>query len=152
MAYAVYTDVQSEFKKLTFDADSVISSSEVTEWITQSENYINAKIGLKYSVPVSATDSPQSVSILKMVSIWLVADRIKEILTVRTGNSATEQTSDVKITYRDKAEKMLKDIVGGILPLPDATLGSTSDGVKSYSYTEAQSDTPQTFQRAVRQW
>lgn len=146
MAYCTYTDVQNECKGLDLNASSAVTSSKITTFITQADAYINSKIGLKYVTPVTGTEA---LLVLQMISSWLVVDRVKDILTTRTGNAQRDQTSEPVVTPGMKAERMLKDIVAGNLLLSDATLNSSSDGVQSHTYTEGEEHT---FQKGEDQW
>ncbi len=131
MAYCANTDVQAEFKSLTYNSAGV-TSAKVDEWITQADAYINSKVGVKYLVPVTSAASPISFSVLKMISTWLVADRVKDILYTLTGTPSADQNSKQ-----------------GDLKLSDATLVSSSDGVSSFSYENGEEHT---FQKNVNQW
>lgn len=148
MAYSIYTDVASEFRGIDFSSTSVVTSTEVTEFIAQADQYIDSRIGLKYSVPVSSSDSPLSFKILKRLSIWLVTSRIKDILKVKTGVDTGEQQ-----TRENDPGKMARDeidmIVKGTLLLPDATLASSADGFRSYSVDAGQEFT---FSRDSDDW
>lgn len=146
MAYCVESDVKAEFKNLEYDS-STITAAKVSEIISQEEAVINAKIGLKYSTPVVLADSPESVKILKMVSIWKSYQRVKDILKVQVGTDKLSQIApDDK---REAASKMLKEIVDGELPLPDATLAAASDGARSYVVDESEEHV---MEKGVEQW
>lgn len=147
MAYCTNTNVQNETKGLDYaSSGAAITSIKVDEFISQADAYIDSRIGLKYSTPVTATES---LKILKQISTWLVVDRVKDILTTRTGNAQRDQTSEPVVTPGTKAERMLKDIVAGNILLSDATLRSSSDGVHSFTYDEGEEHT---FEKGVDQW
>lgn len=151
MAFCTSTDVLAEFKALSWNS-STVSSSDVSEFITQEENYVKAKVGKVYDIEnMNSTDNPQSWSILKKISIMLVASRVKDILITRTGNSQTDQTSEPKKSLADQAKMMLKEIVEGDLPLPDGTLLSSTGGVSSYTVDLDECDQHK-FKRDCVQW
>ncbi len=148
MAYCVNTDVKAEFKNLVYQSSGGITSGEVDTWITETDAYINGRIGLKYSTPVTGT---QGVLILKTVSIWLVAHRVKNRLMTLTGTKG-EQSSEPVEGYDVAAEKRLEMIVTGMLPLSDATLARSNDGVDSYSYSQSEDTEAPIFHRGVDEW
>lgn len=145
MAYAVNADVINEFKALVTSGGAAITTTKIDEWITQAEGLINGMISNKYVTPVTGTES---VKILKMITIWLVADRIKEILKVKNVNEDVDQGVKDGSLYK-RALDMLKDISKGTLPLTDATLLSSQDGLRSYA---ADVGLEYTFKRNTDQW
>ena len=144
MSYASYTDIQSEFKSLTFSATTAVTSTEVTEFTTQESALIDCIVGSRYETPVTGTSS---LSLLKSICIELVTNRIKKIMAVKTGTDATTQDSAQKeFTAMDKL-KMIRD---GKILLKDATLLSSDAGITSYA--SINSDVTLTFQRNTDQW
>ncbi len=135
MPYCTPSDVTSEFKKLTLN-DSTVSTAKVTEWISQADAYIDGKIGLKYEVPITATEA---LKIVKQISIWLVAGRVKDVLETATGESSTEQVSRGDLAKMAKA--LIQEIIEGKLKLSGATLASSSDGVRSFAVDNAEEHT-----------
>lgn len=127
MAYSELADIEAEFKGIEFTLDSPVTDNEVDDFIDQSDAFIDAKIGLKYVVPITGTSS---LLILKTISVWLTADRISQILEVKT---QTEENSTAGKSLREMALEMLKEIVDETLLLSDATLLSTSAGFGSYA-------------------
>lgn len=145
MAYCTNSDVQAEFKSLTYTS-GLITSAKVDEWIAQADAYINARIGLKYQTPVTDADA---LSILKTISVWFVAYRVKDILITSTGSPAVDQNSQPRNDYMKLAEARLQLIIDGKLPLPNTSLANSTDGVKSYSYANS---IEHTFKKDVAQW
>lgn len=130
MAYATYTDVQSEFKQIDFTAsNSVLSTTEVAEFITQEEALLDGEVSQIYEIPVTGS---QSISMMKMMTILMVKARIVDILAVKVGTSSPEQGSSGD-ALRTRVEKMLEKIKKKTLLLPDATLLSSTGGIKSYN-------------------
>jgi len=145
VAYSIYTDVQAEFKNITFSSSSSVKDTEVTEFITQADAYIDSRLGLKYTVPITGVES---LKICKRLSIWLVTGRIKRILRVKTGVQTGEQDTidgDLETLARNEIEMILD----GLLLLSDATLATTADGFRSYAVDE---DLEYTFTREDDQW
>jgi hypothetical protein len=77
MAYSALSDIQSEFKALTFSASTTPTSTAVGGFITQADAEIDARVGLKYVTPVTGTTS---LAILQRISTMLVVGRVKKIL------------------------------------------------------------------------
>lgn len=133
MAYCARTDVESEFKSITFLAAAASPTSPVTQedvvsFIDQVSAYIDGKIQNRYEVPVSGT---ASLLILKMVCILFVKARILSILSVKTPQDKNKQDPDGP-TLEKKAEAMLDAIVKGTLELIDAEASNTDGGLTSY--------------------
>lgn len=131
MAYASLSDIQNEFKSVTFSSGSAPTDSAVTAFIAQEEAKLNARVGLKYVVPVDPTASPLSTLILRSISVHLVTARIKEILKVKAADPKADQDArggDPK----KHALTVIDKIVSGEMPLPDAVLVSTANGVRSF--------------------
>lgn len=144
MAYSLEADIQSEFKDIDFaDADSKVTSAEVTAFITQADAFIDSKVGLRYDTPVTGVES---LKILKTISIWLVADRVSKVLRIK---SNVPETETAEKSLRDMALEMLEDISKGLLLLSDATLKSSGSGFSSYANTE---DLSYTFKKGESQW
>lgn len=130
MSYAVYTDIQSEFKSIDFTAsNSVLSTTEVTEFITQEEALLDGEVSQIYEIPVTGT---QAISIMKLMTILMVKARIVDILVVKTGTSSPDQGSSGD-ALRTRCKDLLEKIMKKVILLPEATLLSSSGGVKSYT-------------------
>lgn len=135
-AYCTYADVSGEFKSLSFSLTSLVTSSQVTQFITEASAYMDSKIGQKYVVPITGTTS---LIIMKTISIYIVCDRVRKILEVKTGDAGKDQAGDKGET--EMANAMINDIVKGDLNLIDSTLASSVDGVESYTYDNSTSTT-----------
>lgn len=144
MSYAVYGDVQAEFKDITFSSTTKVKDTEVTEFIVQADALIDAKVGMKYETPVTASGS---LPILKMICIMLVSSRVKKILQVKTPEA--EKNQEAAPDESRLAMKMLEEISSGKLPLPGATLATSHDGVASYNVDEG---ICHTFKKGEDQW
>jgi hypothetical protein len=143
MAYSTNSDIQSEFKNLSYSSGG-ITSAEVDEFISQEDAFIDGIAGQKYATPITGTEA---LKIIKTISIHLVANRVKTILAVKTGISQTEQDSVSNLATM--AKEKLKMIAEGTLILSDATLGKASDGVDSFSVSD---DIEHIFKRDIDQW
>lgn len=144
MAYSTYSDVTKEFKNIVFSSNSSVTSDDVTEFITQADAYIDSQIASKYITPITGAES---LKVLKRLSIWLVAGRIKMILKVKSGQDIGDQGNDSDLITMARDE--IKDIVKGLVKLTDATLAITGSGMKSYANDE---NLEYTFKKGDDQW
>lgn len=144
MAYSSVENIQSEFKNLTISATTEVTTTEVTRFIEEADAYIDGVISQKYQVPITGA---MSLIIVRQISIYLVAQRVKDILEVKTGSQQSEQ--DGRGSFKAFAEKALKDIIDDKLLLSDATLYSPEDGVASYV---SSNNVPFIFERGTEQW
>jgi hypothetical protein len=142
MAYSLNTDVTNEFK--TIDTSGLVTTTKIDGWIAQADAYIDSRIGLVYEVPVTGVSS---LLILKQISIWLVAQRIADIM--ETKSIVPKGNQLIPKNLERKAEKKIQMIVDRELLLSDATLASSHNGVKSYT-----NDNPvtRTFDVTKDQW
>lgn len=127
MAYAVTSDVASEFKNVEFTAQTPVTATEVTAFITQADGEINGYVGKVYTIPITGTES---LAVMKMISVWLVAHRVSQILQVKT---VTEETETGAKSLREQALELLDKIVKREFVLTDAPLLSSTGGFKSYA-------------------
>lgn len=146
MSYSEVEDIQAEFKSIKFDEDdSAVSTSSVENFIAQADAEIDARISSLYVVPVTA--GPSALLLLKQLSTWLVAQRVKDIVEVKNVRAETDQ--DVKIDTAVRARKMLNDIALGDIKLIGATLSNSAAGVKSYV---SANNISRTFKKDETQW
>lgn len=144
MAYSLNTDVQAEFKSLTYNANTV-TAAKVDEWIAQADAYIDTMLNSQYVVPITGT---ASLEVVKMISTWLVADRVRDILTLLPGANAASQ--EFAQDYFKKATELLTMLKKGQVTLPDAPLaGDGAGGVSGYA--QANGLQPE-FKRYSDQW
>ena len=90
MAYSTNSDVQSEFKSLTYNSNG-ITSAEVDAFIEQEDAYIAGIVARKYEPPITGT---YALRVIKTISVQLVASRVKRILAVKTGIASTNRVTD----------------------------------------------------------
>lgn len=134
-AYASVTNIQEEFKNVTFDSNSIVTDTRVSRFIDECEAVINAKVGMIYQVPVDSVASPQSTLILRQISIYMVSNRIKEIIQTKSDSDDTNQATKGKVAK--SPEDLLQDILDKVLVLPDAVLLSTTKGATDYDVGDA---------------
>ena len=132
MAYCEVTDVQSEFKDITFGTSTKVTSTEVTAWIAQADAKINSYLGAKYEVPITGTEA---LLVVKNICVELVANRARRVLQVKTGQAETEQdTRGIRTDTQIINE--LKEIAKGNIPLSDATLNASIVPIKQVHKVE----------------
>lgn len=148
MAYSSITNIQYEFKDVTFSSSTAMTTAKVTQYMADADAEIDCTLAVKYTTPITGT---QSLVLIGQIAVWLVKDRINETLQVKTGDDKTSQTGGK--SYRQKAVDMLNDLASGKKVLTDAALKTSADGVQSYNNNNSDDDdTANVFQRGVDQW
>ncbi len=133
-AYAQLSDIQGEFKSVTFDTTSTPTATQVDDFIDEEESTVESSVGMKYTIPVSSTASPKAFKLVRKLVKRLVAGRIKNIIAVKSGSQDANQgkISDGDALIAD-AQKTLLAIRNGDIKLVDGVLASTNDGVRSFN-------------------
>ena len=137
--------VEFEFKDISFDTNTAVTSSNVNEFIAQEEALLDAELSAVYIVPITAS---ASLPIIKNLATLRVKARLLDILYVKTGNPDVDQGSGAE-GIRTHVKEILDRINSQALPLPGAVLVEATGGVKSYTSTNGLTHT---FQRDVDQW
>lgn len=133
MAYCTYADVQSQMRRVYFDATSVPTADEVTAYIVLVDADIDAKLsGVGLVVPV--TDSAK-LPILKQISINGAAALVCRGAQMEAEEAATRQ-------------KLYDDALKGIMANPAIIATSGGAGPKGSASTL----TDRIFIRDERQW
>jgi len=145
MSYCVYTDVVNEFKSLDITS-GIITSAKITEMIAQADAYIDGRAGLIFQIPIVGTTS---LLILKQISIGLVADRLANILRLKSASPDGVQLIQKDLAKQARAD--LEMIVNQTLNLPDAVLLSQAGAVRSFS-SEHPTLVRRTFRQGINQW
>ena len=148
MAYTTYTEIQGDFKNLTFDATvGNIIQSEVTQFIVEADALINSYVGAKYSVPVAAGDG---LNLLKMLSRTIVTLRIKAVIEVKqSSNTAANQNAVSTLMSMSQITKMLEQIKAGQVKLAGATPLVSGGGSYSSNYAN---DIQPTIKKDSKLW
>lgn len=123
--------VKSQFKSLEYNANT-LAEPEVAQWIVEETAYINSRVGVKYTVPIIEASSPQSFEIMKTICTWLVAQRVKDTLAVKTPVKEVRQQT-IQGGLRKAAEMRLNMILEEKLLLPDAPKAPENTGVSSFA-------------------
>lgn len=109
-------------------SDTAITESEVTQWISEADAIIEAKLKQFYYLPITGASS---LLIVGKISTLLVAHTIKTVLELRGEYSDKEQ--EVQTNLEKKAMIMLNDLLPQMnekccswnppkMPLPDANM------------------------------
>jgi len=147
MGYSTSAEIQSDFKNLTLSTTTLVTTADVEQFIVEADALIDSFIGMKYEVPV--TGGASALSLLKLFSRTLVADRVKKIMEVKQAQN-TSANQDTRGAYSTKdVMAALKQIQNGDLKLSGAT-GLVSNG-GFYSHNNANSIEP-TFKKGCKQW
>ncbi len=147
MAYCTYTEVEADFKDTTFTTTTNVKIADVTQFIVEADALINSYVGMRYSVPVTA--GADALSLLKLYSRSLVANRIRSLLEVKQ-----EKNTDANQNVRSGLStanvlKLLEQIKNDEIKLDGATLLSSSSGFYSYNY---ENDIEPDFEKDCKEW
>ena len=143
MAYCQTEDVQAEFKSLPLKSTAVFNTNKVERFIAESDAEIDARLSGVYETPITGD---VALIIIRTISIWLTAGRLRDILQIKDGEDADRK--DEGVDYTAKAHKMLADIISQDISLNDATL-KQAGGVTSYN---SQNDVEAIFDKDTEQW
>ena len=130
MSYANIDEVKTMFRDFADNSEAAITNDEITLFLDNTTEIIDAKIGTLYTLPITLIDNPKSWSILKQLQMFKVACIIDDIL-----NDYAE--SDKKPMWCKKAMNLLNALVPPIDPktcrqceptmkLPDKAYNGTS--------------------------
>lgn len=144
MPYCEAADVQAEFRGLEIGEGTVISSAKMDEFISQASQEIDARLAIKYRVPITGTES---LKVLKQIAVWLVASRVRQILELKMQSPNTGQDIQSRGLRKD-ALAMLDDIITGRLLLSDAIMPNAG-GIQSINVSKNQKHQ---FKRNKDQW
>lgn len=116
MAYCTNAEVTSEFKKIDFAAaNALVKTAEVDAWILEADALINSYVAQRYITPVTAGEG---LTLLKMYSRLLVAERVRKVLEVKDPKAAEgSQNPRGVLLSTGQIMKALKDIAAGDVAL-----------------------------------
>lgn len=149
MGYCTRTDILADFKNIKIDDTTAVTPKSLNEIIDQESNYIDARVGLRYVVPIDELVYTVAFSILKRIAIFRVSDRVRNIIEVKTG--ITQKDSDEK--YKDNKIRTPNDdldmIVKGLMILKDVPLVNLDSGVNSFN---VDAGVEHVFNTSKQQW
>lgn len=125
MGYCLKEDVAADFKDITFDTNSSVKDSEVDSWIDEASAYMDTFLSSRYIVPVTGT---QSLLVLKSICIYIVSDRVRNVLYTKTGVAEKNQDTKATFSYSRNPRKDLTMIQDGEIKLIDAQVLSVNIG------------------------
>jgi hypothetical protein len=130
MAYTTYSEIQADFKDMTFAASGQnVIQSDVTQFIVEADALINSFVGARYTVPVA---SGEGLQLLKLCSRSLVTARIKKILEVKQEKATDANQSVVGVLLSpSQVMKILSDIRDDNLSLEGGVLLVSGNGFYS---------------------
>ncbi len=147
MAYTTYTEIQADFKDMTFTSTSNVKDSDVTQFIAEADALINSYVGSRYTVPVTAGEG---LTLLKFLSRSLVSGRIKKILEVKQEKSVdANQSVQGVLLSPSQVMKILSDIRDDNLNLIGAAALVSSLGFYS---NNAVNDVAPVIEKDSKQW
>jgi len=149
MAYSDYNDVQSLVKWCIFSASSKVTITEVTEFITEADNFINSKLERIYVVPITDIED---IEILKYISCRLAAIEVAQVLVLQASGEVPQVVKEwAKSTY-----ERLQLVIDLELELVNSTKIAESTHSKLYSFTahgDADNEAPDpVWETGVNQW
>lgn len=148
MAYTTYTEIEADFKDMTFDASTGnVKQADVTQFIVEADALINAYVGMKYTVPVT---TGEGLNLLKLLSRSLVTARIKKLLEVKQEKSNDSNQSVIGVLLNTKdVMAILKDIRNGDLTLEGGAALVSGGGFYNNNVNE---DVEPVFEKDTKQW
>lgn len=117
MAYTTLAQIKSMFRGIDIIADTgdeatntVITEEEVTQFITDADIEIDAKLNEYYVTPITGTESLKYINV---ISKYKVAHIMKTILEAQSENSDRQQ--DVQTNLGKKADELLNALLPKIV-------------------------------------
>jgi len=156
--YSSITSVQSLFNELTIEAsETIIITSEITEWIETEEEILDARLKKFYTVPI--TDTVDKKIVAKIVT-FKVAHIVAGVLD-RRGHQFSEDEQKSNRGLDSEAERLFKLIVpkwnkckcvyeSPEAPLPNSGLQSVSPDTDSIFSTNTNNEA--TFEKGGNNW
>ena len=146
-SYCAVSDIQADFKAISFTSGSNITSAAVTQFILEASALIDAYVGQRWVTPITGTSS---LLLMQTFCRTLVADRVRGILANKqqTNTDANAAAKGDGYSVKD-VMKALTDIKNGDMQLSDAQLILSDAGFYSQNNATAQQAR---FKKNVRQW
>jgi len=126
--YSTVADIQSLIKWTTFSTSSKVTTTEVTEYITEADTYIDSKLERIYVVPIT---NANDIEVLKYVSSRFAAVEVAQILILQ----ASGEIPSIIKEWNNKAKERLDKILTLEIDLPNSTKVELSTSGKLYSFT-----------------
>jgi len=149
LPYCLNTDISDEMKGIVITSGNSVTDAQVDEWILQESSYIDAKIVVRYLVPVNSTDYPDAYAVLKRICIFRVTERVKNKLEVKTNVSQLDSEQKYTQNYVRTPNYDLDQIALGKLILIDVPLQATNGLV---NFPDVGSGECHQFDTSQQQW
>jgi len=147
MAYTTYTEIEADFKDMSFTTSTNVKQADVTQFIVEADALINAYVGARYTAPVT---SGAGLDLLKLLSRSLVSARIKKIMEVKQEKSTDANQSVTGVLLSpSQVMKILNDIKNDELNLAGAELLTSSRGFHSQNVSD---DVEPVIEKDTKQW
>lgn len=132
MGYCAVADIQARFKNVTFATGTVPTLQQVTDWIAQTSAIMDGRLGLRFQVPVTGTNS---LLILNNICADLVSEYVHDVLSSKGVFEPVDQTpgGKAKGTTGNKDLDDIDKILQGLILLSDAVRLSGNAGVRSHT-------------------
>jgi phage gp36-like protein len=150
MTYSAVTDIENELKNTTFSSTSIVTSTAVSDFISQADATIDMYLSKRYSLPI--TDATALI-VLKNISIDIVTFRVAKILDLKKSGSIPDNHVVQDITNGDAYKESMRKLVAirdGVMDLIGETAITPQSSLSSLQYEN--SDLVPFFQKGVDQW
>lgn len=129
MAYTTTSEIQGDFKDITFTTSSNVKVADVDQFILEADALINSYVGGRYVLPVAAGEG---LVLLKLLSRSLVTSRIKKIMEVKQEKSTDANQSVTGVLLSTSiVMKILSDIRDNEISLAGAETLTSNRGFYS---------------------
>lgn len=145
--YSTLVQVAQDAKVAVFSAATTPTDTKANEIIAEEGAAIDVKLGLKYVLPLV---QPASLLRIRKIHLAFCAERIRDIMDIKSGTPELNQGGRPPMTAADRARADLKAIVSGTEALQGETLLTSGDGVKFNQPSIPNG--PPIFKRGVQQW
>lgn len=148
MAYATAAEIQTDFKNIDFSqSNASVVTATVTQFIAEADALINAYVGSRYAIPITAEGG---LSLMKLLSRSLVVARIKALLEVKRATN-TDGVQNVVTTFLTPTQvmKILADIRDDNLNVDGATQLVTNSGFYSQNVNDS---VESVIKKDTKQW
>lgn len=148
MAYCAYTDVHGDFKSTTFSSTTLVTSTQVTQFIVEADALINSYVGARWETPITADAS--ALALMQLISRTLVADRVRSILENKQVTNVDANANVKQQGFKTSdAMKILQDIKNGEIQISGGTPILANAGFYSNNQNNSVSGT---MKKNTKQW
>jgi hypothetical protein len=120
---------------VTFTNNSKVTLTDLQNYITDSDDFINSKIKRVYQVPITDIED---VNILKYISARLTATEVAQVLVLQ----ASRQIPPTVKIWCDSALERLDRILDSTIDLPNSSKVISNKGLYSYTADSNNDCTP----------